>query len=117
IILNFWTTYVSKSGQVVYHLKAIAINYLRGWFFLDLLAAIPFDVILAVNNPEIQGTIGEMSTENPDDPGFVLLSTRHQGVTVILKELMTLDGFNPVSLSLTVRDITTELSDRPPVGL
>ncbi|XP_018652454.1 putative voltage-gated potassium channel [Schistosoma mansoni] len=60
IILNFWTTYVSKSGQVVYHLKAIAINYLRGWFFLDLLAAIPFDVILAVNNPEIQGTIGEM---------------------------------------------------------
>ncbi|CAH8561264.1 unnamed protein product [Heterobilharzia americana] len=60
IILNFWTTYVSKSGQVVYHLKAIAINYLRGWFFLDLLAAIPFDVILAVNNPDIQGTIGEM---------------------------------------------------------
>nr|CAH8856340.1 unnamed protein product [Trichobilharzia regenti] len=60
IILNFWTTYVSKSGQVVYHLKAIAINYLRGWFFLDLLAAIPFEVTLAVNNPDIQGTIGEM---------------------------------------------------------
>ncbi|VDP72509.1 unnamed protein product [Echinostoma caproni] len=58
IILNFVTTFVSKSGQVVYHTRAIAINYLRGWFFLDLVAAIPFDVILAVHNRDINGSIG-----------------------------------------------------------
>lgn len=58
IVLNFATTFVSKSGQVVYHTRAIAINYLRGWFFLDLVAAIPFDVILAVHNRDMNGTIG-----------------------------------------------------------
>ncbi|KAI0239899.1 Potassium voltage-gated channel subfamily H member 8 [Lamellibrachia satsuma] len=47
IILNFRTTYVSKSGQVVYEPKLIAINYIRGLFLLDLLAALPFDVLYA----------------------------------------------------------------------
>lgn len=47
IILNFRTTYVSKSGQVVYESRQIALNYIRGWFLLDLLAAIPFDLLYA----------------------------------------------------------------------
>ncbi|ELU07688.1 hypothetical protein CAPTEDRAFT_168526 [Capitella teleta] len=47
IILNFRTTYVSKSGQVMYDPKLIALNYFRGWFLLDLLAAIPFDLLYA----------------------------------------------------------------------
>ncbi|VDP23244.1 unnamed protein product [Schistosoma margrebowiei] len=44
------------------------------------------------------------------NPGFVLLGTRQQGVPVILRELVLLDGFDPVSPSFTVRDVTTELS-------
>ncbi|VDP72417.1 unnamed protein product [Schistosoma curassoni] len=44
------------------------------------------------------------------DPGFVLIGTRQQGVPIILKELVLLDGFHPVSPSSTVRDVTTELS-------
>uniref|UniRef100_A0A183JE93 Serine protease n=1 Tax=Schistosoma curassoni TaxID=6186 RepID=A0A183JE93_9TREM len=44
------------------------------------------------------------------DSGFVLLGTRQQGVPVILRELVLPDGFNPVSPSFTVRDVTTELS-------
>ena len=47
IILNFRTTYVSKGGQVIYKPKLIALNYIRGWFLLDLLAAIPFDLLYA----------------------------------------------------------------------
>ncbi|VDP49757.1 unnamed protein product [Schistosoma margrebowiei] len=43
------------------------------------------------------------------NPGFVLLGTRQQRVPVILKELMLPDGFDPVSHSFTVRDVTTEL--------
>ncbi|VDP61186.1 unnamed protein product [Schistosoma curassoni] len=30
------------------------------------------------------------------NPGFVLLGTRHQGVPVILRELVLPDGFDPV---------------------
>ncbi|XP_071493337.1 voltage-gated delayed rectifier potassium channel KCNH8-like [Diadema antillarum] len=44
--INFRTTYVSKSGKVVYEARAIAINYLRSWFFIDLLAAVPFDLLI-----------------------------------------------------------------------
>ncbi|VDO87617.1 unnamed protein product [Schistosoma margrebowiei] len=42
------------------------------------------------------------------DPGFVLLGTRHQGVPVILRELVLPGGFDLVSPSFTVRDVTTE---------
>ncbi|VDP50526.1 unnamed protein product [Schistosoma margrebowiei] len=45
------------------------------------------------------------------DPGFVLFGTRQQGVPVILRELMITGGFDHVSLSFTVRDITTDLSE------
>ncbi|GAA51328.1 potassium voltage-gated channel Eag-related subfamily H member 8, partial [Clonorchis sinensis] len=55
ILLNFATTYVSKSGQVVYQIREIAIHYLRGWFFLDLIAAIPFDFIDTVDVRETDG--------------------------------------------------------------
>ncbi|VDP25406.1 unnamed protein product [Schistosoma margrebowiei] len=41
------------------------------------------------------------------DSGFVLHGTRHQGVPVILRELVLIDGFDPVLLSFTVRDVTT----------
>ncbi|VDP32662.1 unnamed protein product [Schistosoma margrebowiei] len=45
------------------------------------------------------------------DPGFVLLGTRQQGVLVILRELMLPGGFDFVSPSFTVRDVTAELSE------
>ncbi|VDP56080.1 unnamed protein product [Schistosoma mattheei] len=45
------------------------------------------------------------------DPGFVLLDTRQQGVPVILRELVLPGGFDLVSTSFTVRDVTTELSE------
>lgn len=49
IILNFRTTFVSRKGEVVSDSKLIALNYLRGWFFVDFLAAIPFDHLYASN--------------------------------------------------------------------
>lgn len=49
IILNFRTTFVNKKGEVVTKSKNIFINYLRGWFFCDLIAALPFDVLYAAN--------------------------------------------------------------------
>ncbi|KAE8747517.1 hypothetical protein FOCC_FOCC005678, partial [Frankliniella occidentalis] len=47
IAFNFRTTYVSRKGEVVSHPKCIALNYLKGWFVVDLLAALPFDLLYA----------------------------------------------------------------------
>ncbi|KYO46655.1 potassium voltage-gated channel subfamily H member 8 isoform B [Alligator mississippiensis] len=49
IILNFRTTYVSQSGQVVYDTRSICIHYVATWFFVDLIAALPFDLLYAFN--------------------------------------------------------------------
>ncbi|XP_051273262.1 potassium voltage-gated channel subfamily H member 4-like [Dicentrarchus labrax] len=49
IILNFRTTFVSQSGQVVYESRPICIHYATTWFFVDLVAALPFDLLYAFN--------------------------------------------------------------------
>uniref|UniRef100_A0A8C6T068 Voltage-gated delayed rectifier potassium channel KCNH4 n=1 Tax=Neogobius melanostomus TaxID=47308 RepID=A0A8C6T068_9GOBI len=49
IILNFRTTYVSKSGQVVYDARSICIHYVTTWFFVDLVAALPVDLLYVFN--------------------------------------------------------------------
>ncbi|VDP06102.1 unnamed protein product [Schistosoma margrebowiei] len=41
---------------------------------------------------------------------FMLFGARQQGVPVILRKLVLPDGFNPVSPSFTIRDVTTGLS-------
>ncbi|VDP60060.1 unnamed protein product, partial [Schistosoma mattheei] len=43
------------------------------------------------------------------DPGFMLLGTHQQGVPVFLRGLVLPGGFDLVSPSFTVRDVTTEL--------
>ncbi|XP_017771321.1 PREDICTED: potassium voltage-gated channel subfamily H member 8 [Nicrophorus vespilloides] len=52
IILNFRTTYVSRKGEVVSDWKSISVNYLRTWFIVDLLAALPFDLLYAIYGSE-----------------------------------------------------------------
>ncbi|NXU50786.1 KCNH4 protein, partial [Turnix velox] len=49
IVLNFCTTYVSQSGQVVYDPRSICIHYVATWFFVDLIAALPFDLLYVFN--------------------------------------------------------------------
>jgi len=46
IIINFRTTYVNKHDEVVSHHGKIAIHYFKGWFLIDMVAAIPFDLLL-----------------------------------------------------------------------
>lgn len=40
------TECVLFSSQLVIHPGKIAIHYLKGWFLIDLVAAIPFDLLL-----------------------------------------------------------------------
>ncbi|KAM4702040.1 voltage-gated inwardly rectifying potassium channel KCNH3 [Discoglossus pictus] len=45
IVLNFRTTFVSQSGQVVFSSRLIFLHYVRTWFLVDLLAALPVDLL------------------------------------------------------------------------
>ena len=45
IVLNFITAYELSHGRLEYHRKATAIHYLKGWFTLDFIATIPYDLI------------------------------------------------------------------------
>lgn len=58
ILINFRTTYVNRNDEVVSHPSKIAIHYLRGWFAIDLMSAIPFDVF-------VMG--GKLSDSTPTD--------------------------------------------------
>lgn len=46
ILINFRTTYVNSSEEVVSHPAKIAIHYFKGWFLIDMVAAIPFDLLI-----------------------------------------------------------------------
>lgn len=46
ILINFRTTFVTTQDEIVSHPGRIAVNYLSGWFLIDLVAAIPFDLLL-----------------------------------------------------------------------
>lgn len=49
IVLNFRTTFVSTSGQVVYDARSICVHYVTTWLFVDVIAALPFDLLYAFN--------------------------------------------------------------------
>ena len=47
IVLNFFTTFVNKkNGKVIHEKREIAVHYIKTWFILDLLAAIPFELLV-----------------------------------------------------------------------
>ncbi|NWV85625.1 KCNH6 protein, partial [Dasyornis broadbenti] len=46
IVINFRTTYVNINDEVVSHPGKIAIHYFKGWFLIDMVAAIPFDLLI-----------------------------------------------------------------------
>ena len=45
ILINFRTTFI-HNGEVVSDPQKIAVNYVKGWFLIDAVAAIPFDLLL-----------------------------------------------------------------------
>ncbi|KAF7215919.1 potassium voltage-gated channel subfamily H member 7 [Nothobranchius furzeri] len=46
ILINFRTTYVNHNEEVVSNPAKIAIHYFKGWFLIDMVAAIPFDLLI-----------------------------------------------------------------------
>ena len=45
IVINFRTTFL-QNGDVISDPLKIAVNYVKGWFFIDAMAAVPLDLLL-----------------------------------------------------------------------
>nr|XP_053642142.1 potassium voltage-gated channel unc-103-like isoform X2 [Cherax quadricarinatus] len=68
IVINFRTTYVNHNDEVVSHPGKIALHYLRGWFLIDVVAAIPFDLLLVTDSePHTTPTTAERDLEQEAD--------------------------------------------------
>lgn len=63
IVINFRTTYVNTNDEVVSHPRRIAVHYFKGWFLIDMVAAIPFDLLIfrtgsdEVSRPHLGGPL------------------------------------------------------------
>lgn len=53
IIITFFTTYINSAGELVVSGKLIRRNYIRGWFLLDCVAALPYSVITFTFNNSV----------------------------------------------------------------
>ncbi|KAL2097607.1 hypothetical protein ACEWY4_006814 [Coilia grayii] len=62
IIINFRTTYVNSNDEVMSHPVRIAVHYFKGWFLIDLVAAIPFDLLIYRSGEETTTLIGLLKT-------------------------------------------------------
>lgn len=52
IFINFRTTFVDSNDEVVSDPCRVAVNYMKGWFIVDLLAAIPFELLIMIGNTD-----------------------------------------------------------------
>ena len=50
IILNFHTSYIGLDGEVITELKQIRQNYIRTWFFPDLITSLPYGLLSFVGS-------------------------------------------------------------------
>ncbi|CAL4066043.1 unnamed protein product, partial [Meganyctiphanes norvegica] len=73
IVINFRTTYVNHNDEVVSHPGKIALHYLRGWFVIDVVAAIPFDILLVPNDPDPSPPKDDLDAEAEDEKTTTLI--------------------------------------------
>lgn len=52
IFINFRTTYVDGNNEVVSSPCRIAVHYMKTWFIIDMLAAIPFELLFMIGDTE-----------------------------------------------------------------
>ncbi|XP_054623036.1 potassium voltage-gated channel subfamily H member 6 isoform X2 [Dunckerocampus dactyliophorus] len=57
IVINLRTTYVDHNDEVVTQPSRIAKHYIKGWFPIDLFAAIPFDLLIFRSGSDEMATL------------------------------------------------------------
>ncbi|XP_047466078.1 potassium voltage-gated channel subfamily H member 6-like isoform X2 [Mugil cephalus] len=57
IVINLRTTYVDQNDEVVTQPGRIAKHYIKGWFPIDLFAAVPFDLLIVRSGSDEMATL------------------------------------------------------------
>ncbi|XP_037319094.2 potassium voltage-gated channel subfamily H member 6 [Pungitius pungitius] len=57
IVINLRTTYVDRNDEVITQPSRIAKHYIKGWFLIDLFAAIPFDLLIFRSGSDEMATL------------------------------------------------------------
>ncbi|XP_063930893.1 potassium voltage-gated channel subfamily H member 8 isoform X1 [Zophobas morio] len=96
IFLNFRTTYVNRKGEVVSNWRAISLNYLRTWFIVDMLAALPFDLLYALYGEE---------KSSPFQPHLIKL-TRLLRLARLLQKMDRYSQYSAMILTLLMLSFT-----------
>lgn len=52
IVINLRTTYVDLNGDFVSRPRRIAKHYIKTWFLIDVVAAIPFELLYMIANTQ-----------------------------------------------------------------
>jgi len=50
IVLNFHTTFVGPSGEIVADPAKIRVHYGKSWFIIDVLSCLPYETFNVVDN-------------------------------------------------------------------
>jgi len=54
LVVNFRTSFISGSGEEIIQPKQITHNYILGTFWIDLMASIPLDMMMTIDNEFIK---------------------------------------------------------------
>lgn len=54
IIVIFNTAYLDDDFMLVHDRSVLAVNYLKGWFSIDLVAILPFEIFMGGGNKQNQ---------------------------------------------------------------
>ena len=61
IVINFMSAYTTEYGRLETQFKRIALNYITGFFFIDVVASIPFQDLLylfkILNNVDVTSSV------------------------------------------------------------
>lgn len=59
------TSFVNKNDEIVSHPGRVAIHYFKGWFLIDVIAAVPFDTLLLLaGNQKVRVRTSSSSTSS-----------------------------------------------------
>ncbi|KAE8284234.1 Potassium voltage-gated channel subfamily H member 6 [Larimichthys crocea] len=96
IIINLRTTYVDQNDEVITQPSRIAKHYIKGWFPIDLFAAIPFDLLIFRSGSDEPEQLGKTYNDSDSSSGP---SVKDKYVTALYFTLSSLTsvGFGNVS--------------------
>jgi hypothetical protein len=70
LVLNFFTAFEDKNGTREDRSGKIAVNYLKGWFVIDLASCLPIQYFILLENEISKSEVAAADAENVDNRIF-----------------------------------------------